>query len=398
MSSLSRRDFLLLSALAAAGAAAGACGDARRPGVERRAAALVAQQPSTQPPTTPAVGALASAKVAAIRGNDLYAMTHEALEALGGIGRVVNQGDSVFIKPNMVTLPWAGDGRNPFRLGECTKPEIAIAVAEECLRAGAREVIVGDGSQMPRFDWRDATTLDGATNLAQEVGRLSSDYEGAARVACLEVDSPGWVEVPTGISLGRVAISTLVTQADRVISIPVLKTHRWAHLTLSLKNFIGITPLLRYGWENAPNYDRADLHRRDYTPEAMARLYLDLAWAVKPDLAIIDASIGLEGDGPTCGDALGTPVDMSSRLGSWLLLASTDPVAADATAARVINHDDVYAEGILSVAQMEGLGLSSADAIEIDGAGLDELRVEWRPAKLAIDRGERHPSVAPLRV
>jgi hypothetical protein len=49
------------------------------------------------------------------------------------------------------------------RLDECAELEIVVAVAEECLKAGAAEVIVGDGSQVPRFDWGAATTLDGST-------------------------------------------------------------------------------------------------------------------------------------------------------------------------------------------------------------------------------------------
>lgn len=99
------------------------------------------------------LGAGRRARVAAVRGADLAEMTRAALAALGGIQTIVHEGETVFVKPNMVTLPWSARDYNPFRLGECTKAEIVLAVAEECLRAGAREVIVGDGSQMPRFDW-----------------------------------------------------------------------------------------------------------------------------------------------------------------------------------------------------------------------------------------------------
>lgn len=373
MNEISRRDFLRLSAVATVGAAATACVKTPAPTALRQDIPIVRPE--------------ATARVAAVRGNDLYTMTHEALEALGGVGKIVNPGETVFIKPNMVTLPWANLGRSPFAMGECAKPEIIIAVAEECLRAGATEVIIGDGSQMPRFDWKFATTLDGSTNLAAEAERLSAEYEGQVRLACLEVDTPKWIEVPTDISLGKVAISSLVTQADRVISIPVLKTHRWAQLTLSLKNFIGITPLKRYGWKNAPNYDRIDLHRNDYTPQAMAQLYFDIVKAVKPDLAIIDASIGVEDGGPTVGDGTGSTADMKDRLGSWLLLASTDLVAADATAARVINHDVAYADRILTLAQEQGVGVMHQESIEVVGERLDDLRVEWKPAKLAIEEG-----------
>ncbi|MHC4518700.1 MAG: hypothetical protein ACYTAS_08950 [Planctomycetota bacterium] len=93
-----------------------------------------------------------NAQVAAIRGDNLDAMTRDALDALGGIRTVVKKGETVFIKPNFVTIPWANDNRC-FHAGECTKPEIVIAVMEECLKAGAAKVVVGEGSHLPTFDW-----------------------------------------------------------------------------------------------------------------------------------------------------------------------------------------------------------------------------------------------------
>ena len=75
--------------------------------------------PTTLPEEEPAAAPQLTARVAAIRGNDLDTMTREALEAVGGIQKIVNEGETVFIKPNMVTLPWAHLGRDPFVLGEC---------------------------------------------------------------------------------------------------------------------------------------------------------------------------------------------------------------------------------------------------------------------------------------
>jgi uncharacterized protein (DUF362 family) len=322
-----------------------------------------------------------SARVAAVRGEDLYAMTREALEAVGGAQKIVNEGETVFIKPNMVMLPFVPYIGNRFVAGECTKPEIVIAVAEECLRAGAAEVIVGDGAQMPTFDWELATTLDGSTNLAAEAERLSSKYARKVTLACLDTDSPEWVEVPTSTYIEKVAISSLVARADRVISIPVMKTHQWAQLTLSLKNFMGVTPLERYGWKGADTmWSRMLLDHR--SPEAIAQLYLDIVDAVRPDLAIIDASIGVEGNGPSAVEGNGLTVDMKDRLGSWLLLASTDLVAADATAARIMSHDVAEVKQ-LGMAYEMGLGEMREESIEIVGERLDDLRVEWLPAKLA---------------
>jgi len=319
-----------------------------------------------------------NAKVAAIRGHNLDSMTRDAIDALGGMRTVVHEGETVFIKPNFVSFPWAQYNKC-FHAGECTKPEIVIAVTEECLKAGAAEVIIGEGSHLPKFDWQYAITLDGKTNLVNEAARLSSRYKGKVTFACLETDSPGWVEVPSRAPLNTIAVSSLVTKADKVISIPVAKTHSWAQLTLALKNFIGVTPLSRYAqlidntWWNRGTFDHS-------SPQAIAQVYLDIVKSIKPDLSIIDFSIGLESDGPSKGQG-GSTVDMKKRLGSWALLASTDIVAADATAARVMSHDAMKVKQLTMGFEM-GLGEIRERAIEVVGEKLDNLRVAWKPARL----------------
>jgi uncharacterized protein (DUF362 family) len=317
--------------------------------------------------------------VAAIRGNNLDAMTRDAIAAIGGMGKIVNQGERVFIKPNFVNFPWARTN-NCFVNGECTKPEILIAVAEECLKAGAAEVIIGEGSHLPTFDWQYATTLDGSTNLVREAARLSSAYPGKVSLACLEDDSPAWDEVASRTYLGKIAVSSLVTRADRVISVPVAKTHSWAQLTLALKNFIGVTPLDRYAaWVNNSYWDRGKVFDHS-SPQAIAQIYLDIVNGVKPDLAIIDFSIGVEGDGPTLGHG-GRTVNMKNRLGSWLVLASTDLMAADATAARIMSHNVANIKQLGMGFEM-GLGEIREESIAVVGAKLDDLRVAWQPATL----------------
>ena len=319
-----------------------------------------------------------NARVAAIRGENLDSMTRDALDALGGMRTVVGRGETVFIKPNFVSFPWAKHNRC-FHAGECTKPEIIIAAAEECLKAGAAEVVIGEGSHVKRFDWRDAITLDGKTNLVKEASRLSSKYKGKVTLACLETDSPAWVEVPSKTSLRKIAISSLVANADKVISIAVAKTHSWAQLTLALKNFIGITPLSRYAqliantWWNRGTFDHS-------SPQAIAQVYLDIVKGIKPALSIIDFSICLESDGPSRGQG-GTTVDMKKRLGSWAIVASTDIMAADATAARIMSHDTKKVKQ-LGMGFAMGLGEIREKSIRIVGEKLGNLRVKWKPARI----------------
>jgi uncharacterized protein (DUF362 family) len=362
-----RREFVHLSALAAGGVALGACGDGSVVPTGPSGPGQLPPPPAP-PPWSPPGPSDPISRVSAARGTDLTELTRGALDRLGGIGEVVGKDETVFIKPNMVTLPWASTG-DCFTGGECTKPEILAAVAEECLKADAAEVIIGDGSQMPSFDWRLAATLDGSTNLVDEARRLSNSYGKPVSVVSLEADSPGWTEVPSPRTyLGTIAVSSFLTEADRVITVPVAKTHSWAQLTLSLKNFVGVTSLERYGVWTGGSWDRGG--GLDHSsPEAIAGIYLDVVKGVTPDLAIIDFSIGMEGDGPTFGSG-GRTVDVRSRLGSWLVLASTDLVAADATAARIMSHDVAAQEQLILAYQMSL------------GEPLEALRMPWRAARL----------------
>ncbi len=319
-----------------------------------------------------------NAQVAAIRGDNLDSMTRDAIDALGGMHTVVKKGETVFIKPNFVTIPWAKNNRC-FHAGECTKSEIIIAVMEECLKAGAAVVIVGEGSHMPKFDWQYAVTLDGKTNLVEEAKRLSSRYDGKATLACLETDSPGWVEVPSKTSLNKIAISSLVANADKVISVPVAKTHSWAQLTLAAKNFIGVTPMSRYAqliantWWNRGTFDHT-------SPQAIAQVYLDIVKGKKVDLSIVDFSICMEGDGPSRGNG-GTTINMKERLGSWAIIASTDIMAADVTAARIMSYDTGKVKQLAMGFEM-GLGEIREESINVLGEKLDNLRVDWKPARM----------------
>jgi uncharacterized protein (DUF362 family) len=337
-----------------------------------------------------------SAKVAAIKGTDLQTMTRDALDALGGIGRIVKKGETVFIKPNMISLPYA-NAYDCFGTGDCTKPDIVIVVADECLKAGAKEVIIGDASHRKTFDWQYARTLDGSTNLVAEAKRLESKYSGKITLACLGEDSQTLIDIPSNTSLGTISIAALVANADRIISLPVMKTHSIAQLTLSLKNFIGVTALGKYAGStpfSAP--DGGELLMRlqgfDHTsPEGISAVFLDIVDALKPDLAIIDGSIGIEGNGPSVSLG-GTTVNVKDRLGSWLVLASTDLVAADATAARVMSHDPAEVKQLV-MASERGLGEINSDRIEIVGEKLDDMTMPWKKATLiSLARFERNLS------
>jgi uncharacterized protein (DUF362 family) len=293
---------------------------------------------------------------------------------------VVDPGDVVFIKPNFVSFNLA-QTRECFRSGECAKPEILIATAEECLKVGAREVIIGDGSQKITYDWTPSYTLDGRTNLVEEAARLSGLYEGDVFLSCLERDYPGDYGIASRTAHGTLFVSSIYERAHKIISVPVAKTHRSSQLTLALKNFVGVLSIARYGvlvnntyWDRGRGIDHSSV-------TVLAQAFLDVVAAKKPDLSIIDFSIGVEGDGPTAGQGYGTTVDVRDRLGSWLILASKDIMAADATAARVMTHDVPSIKQLTMGFEM-GLGEIREESIALIGERLADLRMDWAAAEL----------------
>lgn len=331
-----------------------------------------------------------NATVAAVKGNNLDSMTRDAIAAVGGMDSVVNEGETVFIKPNFVSFNLA-ETRECFKSGECTKPEILIAAAEECLKAGAREVIIGDGSQKITYDWKYSYTMDGSTNLVEEAARLSALYDGNVFLSCLEADYPGDYEIPSRTAHGKLLISNIYKKADKIISIPVAKTHNYGQLTLALKNFVGVLSIREYGiflnntyWDRGWGIDHSSV-------KVLSQAFLDVVAAKKPDLTIIDFSIGVEGDGPTAGPGYGKTVNVKNRLGSWLVLASKDIMAADATAARVMNH---HVPNIKQLTMGYGMGLGeiNEESIEMIGEKLSNIKMNWKAAVLNNTIGKRSTS------
>lgn len=316
-----------------------------------------------------------NATVAAIKGSNLYTMTREAIEAVGGMASIVNPGEVVFIKPNFVTFPWAATN-DCFNRGECTKLDILVATAEACLEAGASEVIIGDGSQLIEYSWHDSFTFNGTGNLLDAVNRFNAQYDGNLILSCLEVDYPGTYRIPSRTHHEELLISNIYEKADRIITVPVAKTHFCADLTLGLKNFIGVLSIAQYGeWLNGSFWNRSYI---DHTYTTLCQVFLDVVAAKKPDLSIIDFSIGVDDNGPTLGSG-GRTKDMRDELGTWFVLASKDVMAADATAARAMMHH-VNDMAQLTQGYEMGLGEIREKSIELIGERLSDIQTDWQPA------------------
>ena len=354
MHRFTRRDFLAMSAKAT---------------IATTASTLITGCPSgTTPPIIPTDK---RAEVAILKGLDLSTMTRDAIETLGGISSFINPGETVFIKPNFGSVGMVH--HNPILNGECTKVEIVTTVAEECLKVGASKVIIGDAAQVPSFSWNSIQTLDGTSTMEKEAARLNTTYGGRLTLACLTADSPGWENVPSYTPAGKITISNLVTQADKVISLPVVKTHRWTQITGALKNFVGITSTDHYGMGGPWRFE---LHNN-----GIEQSFIDIAAAIKPIFTLIDGSICCEGNGPhVLPGYWGTTLDVSKRLGSYFMVASTDLVAADATAARIIGQIPEKIKHLV-MAYTQGLGQGLGNMIDITGESIANVRIDFKAAE-----------------
>lgn len=208
------------------------------------------------------------------------------------------RGKTVLLKPNLVGLDPLGV-RN-------THPAVIAATRESFLRLGASEVLIGDGPAMDR----DTESILQSVRLKEFTGSLSNVFRD------LNLDDVARVPLPTRASrLKELYLPKTVLGVDFLVSLAKLKTHHWAGVTLSLKNMFGIVPGGCYGWpKNILHWAGID------------NSILDLNAAARPDFAIIDGIVGMEGNGPIQG----TPKP------AGVLLFGDDPVAVDATACRIM--------------------------------------------------------------
>jgi uncharacterized protein (DUF362 family) len=241
---------------------------------------------------------------------------------------------TVLLKPNLVGLDPHGFIN--------THPTV-IAAARECfLRMGAARVMVGDG---PALD-RDTEAVLESVRLREHLGPLKDVFVD------LNLDDVERVTLPTHASrLRELYLPKTCMGVDFVVSMPKLKTHHWAGVTLSMKNMFGIVPGACYGWpKNVLHWAGID------------RAILDINAGARPDFAIVDGIVGMEGNGPTQGQPKA----------SGVLVFGNDPVAVDATCCRVMG---LRAERVKYLAQAGTmLGHVQVAKIQQVGESIESVR------------------------
>jgi uncharacterized protein (DUF362 family) len=232
---------------------------------------------------------------------DLETPIRDGLLALG-LTALWAAGKSVLLKPNLVEPTREAPQIN-------THPAVVRAAAEVFRRWGAREVVVAEG----QGHCRDTEYVLEQSDL----GRVLDDD----KLDFVDLNHDELWTVPNRLrftAMKQLTLPLALRRADIIVSMPKMKTHHWAGVTLSMKNLFGVMPGVIYGWP------KNVLHHAGI-PESI----LDINAAVRPHLAIVDGIVAMEGDGPIMGTA---------RPAGVLVIGTNFP-AVDATTTRLMGLD-----------------------------------------------------------
>jgi uncharacterized protein (DUF362 family) len=293
-----------------------------------------------------------------VKDGNISRAIEEAIDLLGGIKNVTKGINSVLLKPNLV----APDKR-------CTtKPEVIKAVAQLLKNSGIK-VMIGEASAAAEsfnvignetYRTKKKDLLD---RMQQHVFDTLGYTEMAKslNIPLINLHSGDIIEVSLneGFAAKSVRIHKVLTDVDLVCSVPMMKTHTLATVTLAMKNLIGLYPGTEYYSVRSWLHDRA----AERGSTGVAYEVIDMNRAVKTGLSVIDASSAMEGNGPFNG----TLVDMG------LIIAGTSPLATDIVGASLMGFE--YSEiPAISLAHKAGLEPGTLEEIEIRGLTIEQTR------------------------
>src|SRR6266480_411197 len=230
---------------------------------------------------------------------------HRVIKQIGGMAAVLQGAKVAILKPNFVA------GRSA-ETGSTTSFALLKAVAEEVQACGAEPVLC----EMPgtEFDREATYTILGVEQFCASNGirilRIDPEGDDSSRVRIYPARD--WVELrPAGAKkLRRFSIPRILNEAC-LINLPVLKTHVVSIMTLSMKNPMGILP----------RPDRRSMHTL-----GIDQCIVDMNRGIRPDLTIVDGSVGQDGEGPLYGD----------RADLQVLIAGRDSLAVDLACCQVV--------------------------------------------------------------
>ncbi|MGN0867310.1 MAG: DUF362 domain-containing protein [Oligosphaeraceae bacterium] len=265
----------------------------------------------------------------------LLAALERALSPFGGMESLVHPGDRVLLKANLLA---------PARPEEAvtTHPQVLRAVIRLVKKAGAAEVLVGDGPGVGQTE--ENMRVCGLLEVCQE--------EGATPAPFRETTVFHTPENAIGKSL---ELTSWLTQVDVVISLPKLKTHVQMGYTGALKNQYGLIP----------GGQKGEYHFRLQNRDRLADLMIDINRTARVKLAVLDAIVAMEGPGPHGG----TP----RKVGA--LVVGTDLAAVDVVGCELIGLPPGEYP-LLQAARRGNFGATSLREVEVEGDSLESLKVK----------------------
>lgn len=239
----------------------------------------------------------------------------------------------IFIKPNL--------SHPEYLPGVVTSPQLLNELVG-LLRDGNSEVIVGEsnGFNYPCWTAFEKTGVEAAVKSA------------GGSVINLSEDKVVKVKFQGNTPLKQLFLPKTILDADAVVDLPLMKTHEFTMYSGAIKNLFGCVPSNR----------RIYLH--PYLPEVFFRLYT----IFKPQLTIMDARVGIEGNGPTKGK----PVKMD------LILAGNDALSVDIVSAKVmmLNWKETY---LNYIAKKTGL---KEEQIKTEGLPIADVAHRFEPPRI----------------
>ena len=256
------------------------------------------------------------------------AAVERGLDLLGGAGRFVRPGERIVLKPNLLVA---------------SAPEKAVTTHQEVFSAVVR-ALVAEGVLLT---WGDSPGFGSTEGAGRRAGIAEAARSLGVRIA--DFTHGHEVSFPEGRLVKRFTIAEGVAAADGLVTLPKLKTHQLMRMTGAVKNQFGCVPGML----------KSEFHVRMPDTERFAQMLVDLNRLIAPRLAVMDAVVAMEGNGPRGGD----PRDVG------VLLLSDDLVALDAVACRIMALDPAL---VGTVVWGQRFGLGEMDAIEVVG---DEVPV-----------------------
>jgi uncharacterized protein (DUF362 family) len=311
---------------------------------------------------------------------EILAMVREAVALAGGLEGIVSDGDTVVLKPNLVTmrcntLPgWQGRTLPPEVNGNSTDYRVTRAVAQMVRELNPSGLIY---------------VMEGSTQNTAEVYRAMrytpAHIPEADEFFAIETDSGTWGNTNSrGLIRVRLEDSLLhneyyynrrLYEADVLISIPTLKNHWDAVVTGAIKNLgIGATPTNIYG--NSQNSNLRNDMVNHYTPDL--HKWIADYYTIRPaDFVVMDALQGLS-HGPTPSfDISGIRRIEDAQMNMRTILASADGLATDIVQTNIMNWDMDSVMYLQHLIEAERVGNGNTQNITVLGVMVDDIRTDF---------------------